>query len=62
MNTALDRLAEWGVRYILITVPALERAPDGERFTLADVEAQPRLRYITTLGNEAVYELADSSS
>lgn len=57
MNSALDQLAAWEVRYILINVPALDRMPDDESFTLADVHAQSRLRYITMLGDEAVYKL-----
>lgn len=60
MNSALDQLKAWEVRYILINVPALERTADKERFTLADVRAQPRLRHVITLGDEAVYELVGS--
>ena len=52
-DEALDQLAEWGVHYVLVTTSTLEY----ENFTMADVDAQPRLRHIITLGDVAVYEL-----
>ncbi|MBN1679333.1 MAG: hypothetical protein JW966_03525 [Anaerolineae bacterium] len=58
-DAALDRLAEWGVRYILINTEALDALPDqsAEKFSLAAVDAQHRLRYVITLDTERVYEL-----
>lgn len=50
---ALDQLAEWGVHYVLVTTDALFY----EDYTMADVDAQPRLRQVITLGDVAVYEL-----
>jgi hypothetical protein len=53
-DPALDQLAEWGVRYILITIPTVR---DERTFTMAQVDAQPRLRHVVTLADVAVYEL-----
>jgi hypothetical protein len=53
-DPALDQLTEWGVRYVLITIPTLS---DDQSFTIAQVSAQPRLRHIITLADVAVYEL-----
>jgi len=54
-DDSLDLLASWDVRYVLVTINQLGNTP----FTLADVDAQPRLRHVITLENEAVYELID---
>ena len=53
-DAALDQLAEWRVRYVLVDV---DRISPIDGFTLADVQAQPRLRYVTTLDQVAVYLL-----
>ena len=53
-DAALDQLQEWGVHYILITLPALGY---DHSFTIEDVAAQTRLRHVTTVGDVAVYEL-----
>lgn len=55
-DAALDTLREWGVHFVLIQTDALD-SPLSEPFTLADVTAQPRLRHVATLENQAVYEL-----
>jgi hypothetical protein len=52
-DDALDTLEGWGVRYVLVTVPAVSGSP----FTLDDIALQPRLHYVTTQGDVAVYEL-----
>lgn len=52
-DAALDQLAEWDVRYILVTVSELA----GEPYTIAEIEAQPRLEYVTTEGDVRVYQL-----
>lgn len=52
-ENALDQLAEWGVHYILITQTSLSDQP----FTLAEVDAQPRLEHVITLDDVAVYAL-----
>ena len=54
-NDSLNQLQEWGVHYILVTTDTLEY----ENFTLAQVDAQPRLRHIITLDNVEVYRLED---
>ena len=41
------------MHYVLVTTDTLE----FENFTLADVEAQPRLQYVTTLDDVEVYKL-----
>ncbi len=52
-DSALDQLKAWGVHYVLVTTDTLE----FENFTLADVNAQPRLRHVITLDDVAVYRL-----
>lgn len=56
---ALDWLAEWDVQFVLIDLEALKKLPHDsrEKFELSDVESQSRLRYVTTIGDQAVYEL-----
>jgi hypothetical protein len=54
-DAALDRLAGWSVRYILIDTAGLSAEP----YTLADLDANPRLRHVATLGDQAVYELLE---
>jgi hypothetical protein len=53
-DAALDQLQTWGVHYILITIPALSY---DQSFTMDDVNAQPRLHHVTSIGDVAVYEL-----
>lgn len=52
-DPALDQLIDWDVRYVLVTVSAL----DSESYTLDDIERQPRLRWVTTEADVRVYEL-----
>jgi len=54
-DPSLDQLAAWDVRYVLVDTEKL----GGERYTLADVEAQPRLRRVIMLDGEAVFELEE---
>lgn len=56
-DAALDQLQEWGVRYVLITRPALDY---DHSFTLTDVAAQPRLRHVIDVGDVSVYEIAQA--
>jgi hypothetical protein len=58
-DSALDQLEAWGVRYVLITLPALSY---DTSFTLEAVQAQPRLRPVTTQDQVAVYELVRDNS
>lgn len=62
-EAALDRLASWNVRLVLINAEALDALPDDspEKFSLVSVDAQPRLQYLITLGNERVYKLLSLS-
>ncbi|HLU10712.1 MAG TPA: hypothetical protein VK003_13665, partial [Oceanobacillus sp.] len=53
-DAALDQLEQWGVHYVLITVPALSY---DQSFTMDEVDTQPRLRHVTSLGDVVVYEL-----
>jgi hypothetical protein len=52
-DEALDQLAAWQVKYVLVATEELGREP----YTLDDVARQPRLRHVITLEGEAVYEL-----
>ncbi len=53
-DAAIDQLSEWGVHYVLV-----DQSKVGTDFSLADVEAQPRLTHIITLENQAVYQIED---
>lgn len=50
-DAAVDALAAWGVRYVLVD---LEQLTD---ITLDDIAAQPRLQHVITLEGDAVYEI-----
>lgn len=52
-DSALDRLAGWGVRYIVVHTDALT----NEDFTLADVLDEPRLRMVQQFDDAAIFEL-----
>lgn len=54
-DPALDLLASWGVRHILVTTAALTSEP----YTLADIDTQPRLTRVIELGGVIVYELVE---
>jgi hypothetical protein len=54
-DPALDLLQAWNVRYILVNTEGL----GDEDYTLADIDAQPRLRNVTTIEGQAVYDLIE---
>lgn len=54
-DPALDQLAAWGVRYVVVDTRATYDAGVGR------VSGQPRLRHVITLDGQAVYELAGTS-
>jgi hypothetical protein len=53
-DAALDQLAAWSVRYVLVSEWALSY---DHSFTMAQVDAQPRLRRLIALDGVVVYEL-----
>jgi hypothetical protein len=53
-NPSLDRLAEWGVRYVVVHTSSLE----GESFKLSDVLAQPRLTAVQRFDDAVIFELS----
>jgi hypothetical protein len=57
-DPALDLLSDWGVRYILVGIRQL----DGESYTLDDLTANPRLRLVAEVGDQAVFELLPEAS
>jgi hypothetical protein len=52
-DPALDQLAAWGVHFILVTPYTLV----NESYSLADIDAQQRLRRVTAVEDIVVYEL-----
>jgi hypothetical protein len=46
------------VRNILVTVPEV----DASTFTMDDIATQPRLQFVTTQGDVAIYELISASN
>jgi hypothetical protein len=59
-DLALNQLAAWDVKYILVDVKHLN--DPATTFTLADIDAQPRLRHVVTLDSQAVYELLPAAA
>ncbi len=55
-DAALNELAAWGVKYILVSEWALDY---DHSFTMGEIEAQPRLRRVIELDGVVVFELAD---
>lgn len=51
-DASLDRLEAWQVGYILVQT-------DSDEIDMESVEAQPRLKHVITLDNQAVFELID---
>jgi hypothetical protein len=52
-TAAINKLRQWGVKYILVAVDDL----GNEHYTLHDIDKQSQLRFVTTIGDQAVYTL-----
>jgi hypothetical protein len=54
-DSSLDTLKAWGVHYVLVTTDTLQY----EKFSIADVDAQPRLARVAEFDDVIVYRLLD---